>query len=379
MASVKQITISWKTAAGETRTAKRYKARFRDDDGKEHAKLFPLKRDAEKWIRQNTAALVRGDFVDPVNAKTLVREYAEGWEKVQIGEAWSRNVDNALRLHVLPVLGSLPIGKVQRSHVLGLVKALEEKRLAPSTISNIYTVTRTMFDAAIEDRVIPATPCRNIKLPSTDDEAVIPTVAEVEKVREALDERWRAVATVLVGSGVRIGELLGLTVADVNFLKRTVQVKRQRTQQNKITPTKGKRSRTVPVGQVMLDALAAHLKAYPAGDESLFVDELGRPLTYRRWKTLLTNAAESAGVDVTSHSFRHFAASALISHGASVKAVQEFLGHADATTTLKVYAHLFPGDEERTRTALDEALASLADSTRTVEAANEPLRRSDGL
>ena len=100
----------------------------------------------------------------------------------------------------------------------------------------------------------------------------------------------------------------------------------------------------------------------------LFVDEFGRPLTYRRWKALLTNAAESADADSTSHSFRHFAASALVSHGTSVKAVQEFLGHADATTTLKVYAHLFPGDDERTRTALDEALATLADSTRTVAA-----------
>lgn len=319
-------------------------------------------------MKANTASLVRGDFVSPSNGKTLVREHAAEWERVQIGDAWRRNVDNALRLHVLPVLGPLPIGRVQRSHILGLVKALEEKGLAASAIGNHYQVIRSMFDAAVEDRVIPTTPCRKVKLPNADDEAVIPTVEGVEMVRAALDERWQAVATVLVGSGVRIGELLGLKVTDVNFLKRTVRVERQRTQANKITPTKGKRSRTVPVGQIMLDALAAHLNEYPAGSASLFVDELGEPLTYRRWKTLLGNATKMAGVDLTSHSFRHFAASALISHGASVKAVQESLGHADATTTLRVYAHLFPGDEERTRTALDAALANLADSTRTVSA-----------
>ena len=124
---------------------------------------------------------------------------------------------------------------------------------------------------------------------------------------------------------------------------------------------------------MVIDALAAHLAAYPSTDEALFVDEVRRPLTYRHWKRLLSDAGKAARVVVTSHSFRHFAASTPISGGASVKQVQMFLGHASAVITLRTYAHLWPGDEDRTRYVLDAALGPLgarADSLRT-EAASK--------
>ena len=73
---------------------------------------------------------------------------------------------------------------------------------------------------------------------------------------------------------------------------------------------------------------------------------------------------------VTSHGFRHFFASALISGGASVKQVQTVLGHASAVITLRTYAHLWPGDEDRTRDVMDAALSPLADSLRTEAASN---------
>ena len=83
------------------------------------------------------------------------------------------------------------------------------------------------------------------------------------------------------------------------------------------------------------------------------------------------HAGERAGVEVGSHGLRHFAASALISGGASVKQVQTFLGHSSAVITLRTYAHLFPGDEDRTRNVLDAALSPFADSLRTEAASNE--------
>jgi integrase len=180
------------------------------------------------------------------------------------------------------------------------------------------------------------------------------------------------VPLVLAGSGLRIGELLGLGTFDVDYLRRTIRVDRQRLQSGAIAPLKTKTSRrTVPVGRTIVDALTNHLAAYPGTDEALFVDELGRPLTYTRWKKALAAASTSAGLDVTSHDFRHFAASALISGGASVKQVQTFLGHASAVITLRTYAHLFPGDEDRTRDVLDAALSPLADSVRTEAASTD--------
>ena len=133
-------------------------------------------------------------------------------------------------------------------------------------------------------------------------------------------------------------------------------------------PVKSKSSRrVVPVGQVVIDQLAAHLAAYPS-DGPLFANEIGEPLFYRRWRTLWEAAARSTGVDFTAHGLRQFFASALISGGASVKHVQSVLGHASAVITLQTYSHLWPGDDDRTRDVMDAALSPLADSLRTREA-----------
>lgn len=196
---------------------------------------------------------------------------------------------------------------MRRSHVQALIKELEGKGLAAGSVRNIY-------------RVIPFTPCLRITLPRGDVGEVVPLALEqFHAVRNNLDELWRAIPLVLAGSGLRIGELLGLGVYDVDYLRRTIRIERQRLQSGELAPLKSKTSRrTVPVGQVVLDA------------------------------------------------------SALISGGASVKQVQTFLGHASAVITLRTYAHMFPGDEDRTRNVLDAALspAALADSART-EAASE--------
>jgi integrase len=169
----------------------------------------------------------------------------------------------------------------------------------------------------------------------------------------------------LAGAGPRIGEALGLDVSDVDFLRRTVSIERQRRQDGTLGTLKSKKSRrVVPVGRIVIDALAAYLAAFPH-DGPLFVDEIGEPLIYRRWRTVADAAGEEASVDITAHDLRHFYASALIAGGASVKQVQERLGHATAVITLQTYAHLWPGDDDRTRDLIDAALSPLADSTRT--------------
>jgi integrase len=339
----------------------KWRARYRDSAGKEHAKHFDRKTDAQRWLDQVTAAVVRGDYVDPRAGKVTVAAYATAWEAVQVSsEGTKRIVDNALRLHLLPALGAQPIATVRPTMVQSFVKTLEGKGLSPGSVRAIFHVTTQVFAAAVDDRVISQSPCRRIRLPKADDtEVVPPTVEEVLAMAATIGDRWRALVVTLAGSGVRIAELLGLEVADVDFLRRTIRVDRQRSQAGTIVPVKSKSSRrTVPVGQVVIDELAAHLAAYPS-EGALFVNEVGEPLLYRRWRTLWEAAAKTTGVDFTAHGLRHFYASALIAGGASVKQVQERLGHASAVITLQTYAHLWPGDDDRTRDVMDSALSPL--------------------
>jgi integrase len=321
-----------------------------------------------------------------------VAAYAGAWEAAQVSSDGTRRiVDNALRLHILPALGAHPLSAVRPTMVQALVKKLDsEKGLSPGTIHGIYHVLTQVFTAAVDDRLISATPCRRITLPRSDDvEVVPPTVEQVVAFRDAIGDRWAPAVTALAGTGVRIGELLGLQVSDVDFLRRTVSVEQQRRQDGTLGPLKTRKARRViPVGQVVVDALAAYLAAHPH-EGPLFVDELGQPLAYRRWRTLAeaavleANRVEAAALrdrdpkvthvpwNLTAHDLRHFYASALIAGGASVKQVQERMGHATAVITLEVYGHLWPGDDDRTRDVMDAVLSPLADSLRTEDVASE--------
>ena len=149
----------------------------------------------------------------------------------------------------------------------------------------------------------------------------------------------------------------------MNFLSRKLQVSRQRdSRSNLLVPTKTKSSvRSVPLGQVVVDTLAAHLAKYPAADDdSIFTDDHGRPLTYELWRSVW----KATGATFKTHDLRHYAASALIAGGASVKRVQSILGHASPAVTLGVSSHLWPDDDDRARSILD---AALADCVRTQE------------
>ncbi|MDQ2782710.1 MAG: site-specific integrase [Actinomycetota bacterium] len=346
-----------------------YRARYRDSGGREHSKHFPRKVDAQRWLNEVTASIVTGNYVDPKNSRVTVRTYATEWQRVQVGRSSTLTIlDNALRLHVLPELGDQPIGSVRKSDLQGLIKALEVKGLSAGSIRNIYDAAARMFAAAVDDRVIPASPCRRIILPTKSDlDVVPPTLEQVRAIEGAMGERGAAIV-VLAGSGLRIGELLGLQVRDVDFLRRTIRVERQRLQSGRLGPTKSPKSvRTVPVGQVVIDALAAHLSQQPSHGD-LFLDPSGRgPMTYRQWKPLWAVATTAAGVDFTTHGLRHFYASALIAGGASVRQVQAVLGHSSAVITLRTYAHLWPGDDDRTRSIIDAVLGEAADQVRTRE------------
>ncbi|GAA4697986.1 hypothetical protein [Nocardioides nanhaiensis] len=202
----------------------RWRARYRDAAGKEHARHFERKVDGQRWLDQVTASVVRGDYVDPRAGKVTLETYAGQWQAVQVSsEGTARIVDNALRLHILPELGATPLSAIRPTMVQGLVKKLEAKGLSPGTIHGIHHVLTQVCAAAVDDRLISAMPCRRITLPQLDAAPVVPpTIEHVEAFRDALPERYRALAVLVAGAGPRVGEALGLDVEHVEFLRRSV-------------------------------------------------------------------------------------------------------------------------------------------------------------
>jgi integrase len=117
----------------------------------------------------------------------------------------------------------------------------------------------------------------------------------------------------------------------------------------------------VPLPQVVLEALAEHLRVFPAGPSGLiFTTPKAEPLRRTAFSAKVWRpAALKAGAEgVVFHELRHYYAALLIRHGESVKVVQARLGHATASETLDTYSHLWPDSEDQTRAAVDLAFAA---------------------
>lgn len=353
---------------------RRWLARYVDDQGVEHTKSFTRKVDAGQWLDGQTAAVVSGTHVDPRAGDIAFREYAEHWRKIQVQRPSSRaHIETMLRRHAYPTLGDRPLSSILPSDIQAWVKGLE---LAPATVGVVHGIVSTIMKAAIRDRRIVGNPCEGSKLPRVERKRIVPlTTEQVSAVRDALPAELRALVTLAAGTGMRQGECFGLTVDRVRFLERTVTVDRQLVTLQKQAPTFGPpktsaSNRTIPLPQVVVDALAAHLAAFPAEPDGLVFTLAGKAITRQTFGHKWRPAAETAGLPTGTgfHALRHYYASLLIRHGESVKTVQARLGHASAVETLDTYSHLWPDSDDRTRDAIDSVLGeSTADQLRTVE------------
>jgi site-specific recombinase XerD len=130
----------------------------------------------------------------------------------------------------------------------------------------------------------------------------------------------------------------------------------------------------VPLAQVTLDILAAHLARFPAIDALVFTSTHRQPWRRGTFAELIRQARQDAGLpaSVTFDDLRHHYASALIAAGCSIKAVQSALGHKNAGETLDTYSHLGPADEDRLRDAV-QALHGPSRVTRVSRAGSAKL------
>jgi integrase len=175
---------------------------------------------------------------------------------------------------------------------------------------------------------------------------------------------------VQAGLGLRVGELLALRVQDVDFLRRTVRVEHQleRGTRARVEPKTPRSRRTIPLPAMVAEKLAGHITAHPPlPDGTLFYGAGARPFGHdyygsRLFGGVVDKLAAAKGstfpADTTTHALRHHFASVLLAAGESVVAVAERLGHEDATMVLRVYGHLLPDSEDRTRKAVDDAWAA---------------------
>ena len=259
--------------------------------------------------------------------------------------------------------------------------------------TQILSTVSSIFNAAVDDDLLTKNPCRagSVRAPKTERRKVVPwPVEQVASVHDALPERYRVVATIAAGPGLRQGEIFGLAVEDIDFLRGTVKVRRQVRLFSYGTKAfrlpKGQKDREIPLPNFVRDEIAAHLSSYPARSVTLpWGTTEGNPVTVALVVTtaegnalnrnqfnraVWTPALKRAGVEQTRedgcHALRHFFASVLLDAGENIKAVSDYLGHSDPGFTLRTYTHLMPQSAERTKRAVDDALGCYMGATSRV-------------
>jgi integrase len=337
-----------------------WRARYRDDQGREHSKHFERKVDGETWLAAQSVAVATGAHVDPRLGRITVQAFYDDWSRRQVWAAGTRTaMDLALRSSEL---GRYQIGQVSHSHLEAWIKRMADQPLAPGTIKTRFNNVRSVFRAAVRDRLIVRDPTEAVRLPRqrrADASMAIPTVDEVGRLLGAADESFVAFVALCAFAGLRLGEAAAVQVADIDFLRRRLtvarQVQRAGARQVEVKAPKYGSERVIYLPDELATLLAQHVEAHTFGraaDRWLFQGEPGDPPhqnTVGYWWRKTQTAAGTTGIRL--HDLRHFYASGLIAAGCDVVTVQRALGHSAATTTLRTYAHLWPTAEDRTRSA----------------------------
>ncbi len=354
----------------------KWRARYRDDEGREHSRHFARRQDAQQHLDKVNAALLTGTYVDPKSGKVTLESFFQDWSARQVwAPATLRTAKNAVKGCTFR---DVPLDRVKRSHVESWVKSMTAT-MQPSTITTRMRYVRGVLRGAVRDQVLAVDPSAGVVLPRqrrAEHRMTIPTSEQVGWLIEAAEEAYRPFIAVCAFAGLRIGEAAGLQVGDVDFLRRTIHVQRQ-AQNNggvvEVSSPKSGSERVVSVPDELTAMLAQHVQRTGLfGDDGwMFPGAPPTPASLRYW---FGRAAADAGVEgLSPHDLRHYFASGLIASGCDVVTVQRALGHAKATVTLDTYAHLWPTAEDRTRTAaaglMRAALEPLADSSRTGESA----------
>jgi integrase len=328
-----------------------YRARFRDPAGREKARVFNRRVDAQRFLTEVENSKLRGTWTDPALGRVLFAEWlAEWWSTTTNLRPSTRARDEMLlRRYALPRFGNQPLAAIRQREVRAWVADLAATDLAASTVRKTYHLLGKVLGAAVDAGMIAQSLCQRVPLPKIEREEMrFLTPAEIARLAAAIRPSYRALVLIGAYGGLRIGELTGLRRSRVDLLRGTVEVAEIITEVGgrlHMGPPKTRASRrTVGLPRAVVEELAAH-RATPAEPDALvFTAPKGGPLRVITFRARIWRpATRTAGLDgLRIHDLRHTAVALWIAAGANPKEVAARAGHTLVSFTLDRYGHLIP-------------------------------------
>lgn len=271
---------------------------------------------------------------------------------------------------ILEHLGNMQLQKIELYHLQKFISDLQNEGKSPKSLRHYYSILKMCFDDAIMCRHISLNPTRNLKLPSMRRKELNIMTKEEQLVFEGFMKKYRmgTAYIVLVNTGLRAGELSGLTWKDVDFENKALYVRRgmqkittydddfnKIKRERKVTDVKTENSyRVVP----MLDKVVRILQEYKKKvqteqeelaelgegfkeDDFIFKTKYNHPITSEYLRKTCQGICKSNNFrKVGIHELRHTFATRSIEAGIDLRVLQEILGHASYSTTADIYVHI---------------------------------------
>lgn len=337
----------------------------RDENGrlKRHSVYGKKREEVQKKIREILASIDTGGYVDP--SKITCNEWFDDWLKrylVDTTDSTKAQYELYLRLYVRPSIGNIKLQKVNFVMVKGIILDCIAAELAPKTIRNLNGILHHAFSDAVKVHLMQDNPADGQDLPKIPKTKML--FLEGEKRKEFCEEikgkLYEFLFFVALFTGMRQGELLGLSWDSVDFDRNRItiyqQLKRDRKIGEKVNyiigPTKTNNVRTICPAPIVFDVLKRirreqaknRLKfgpSYENPDNLVFTNELGHHLVGASVLKVFKVRAEAIGMPALRfHDLRHSHVVMRAENGDDMKSVSEDLGHSDIRTTANIYAHV---------------------------------------
>lgn len=317
---------------------------------------FARKKDAEDYERE---FLRKGARSSDMSFASLVELYLDDM-RPRLRESTMRSKEYLIEKRVLPFFGSLPINEITPAHVRKWQAGLLAENFAPTYLKSINNQVSAIFNYACRYYGLPENPARVAGSVGKKKAGSMKfwTVEQFNTFIVAVPNFSAKVGlSVLFWTGLRIGELLALSPADVDLEAGTISVTKsfQSFEGREVItePKTPKSRRVVPIPAKLRDLLRQYIDALyePQPEDRLF------PYTKSFFTRWMAKGSEASGVErIRLHDLRHSHASLLINLGYPVLLVSERLGHEDVQTTLQTYGHLYNKTTDEAIQKLDEMM-----------------------
>lgn len=264
-------------------------------------------------------------------------------EYLQVERGLSFNTEEAYRNDIMLFLEFLDsedveiFDKITRSHLNRYIRKLRQDGYAPSSITRKIASLRGWFKWMVGNEIISSDPTAGLEQPKLARH--LPKVLTVNEITSIFSEELtiveKALVELLYAAGLRVSELAGLSLQNVNLDGDYVRC-----------IGKGAKERLIPIGKQAKNALGEYLferekiiLEHDLKTDRLFLNEKGAPITRQKIYKIIRNLGEKIDKNISPHTLRHSFATHLLENGADLRVVQELLGHSDVSTT-QLYTHI---------------------------------------